>query len=416
VDFAKQTIVVRRNYTAKAGRPGSRTRDWNPQHPTGLPWPDHHPRVGGSSPSSGIPFPSGDREFVAARRVRYWPLSVPNFLSFLAPKRWARLNRPMNRLRLMNVVRRIDRVVFNPHDPGQRWRGVGSDANLRVLRFGSCEFRAMPRSHTIFADVGYPKNLCELLGQAGIRMEFSNVFVLDLDALPQTPDQLRKHVHLSGSPDVVLVQVGMRYAYRTVFGAGDRLNLIRDRIGRGLGPIIFPAYRLVSPTTRRLGRCDLSYEGPQRLGDFGRLLTQEWPGARVIVVGLFPVLLDAAFCRRVQQHVSADLLAYAQSIGVETVPMDDVVPPRREMYCANGAQLSELGGAAVGQALAEQILNGSAHRGEPSDSRHPSEAIAKRRPSAQEPPCYGRGSDSIGRTRVITESAEIDRRREDVFA
>jgi hypothetical protein len=214
----------------------------------------------------------------------------------------------------------------------------------------------MPVSHTLASEAGYPRHLAELLSARGVRMEFSNIFVNALEHLPRTAEGLREHVKLTGAPDVVLVQVGTHYSYRTIVGVGLRRSIVRDWFGLALGRHIFTAYRVANPIFRRLGRTYMDYPGAARLGEFLELVGRECPGAQVVVVGLFPVLADGAFSPAIQSAVSRDLLDEAARVGVDGLDMEQIVPPTPEAYCANGAQLSDQGSRRVAEALLEWMV------------------------------------------------------------
>lgn len=239
-----------------------------------------------------------------------------------------------------------------PADPARAWRGTSTgDPDLRILRFGGCEFREMPLSHTAGSEAGYPRHLAEALLGQGITVEFSDVFSPTFEGLPRTTEELRVHVKLTGAPDLILLQLGTNYSFRTILGAGDRRTQLRDRLGRTLGRGAFLGYRLVNPVVRVAGRPWLAYQGVDPLEGFVHLLRQEWPDAELLALGLVPVLVDGSFGAAIQERVSRDVLTRAGALGIPVFPLEDVVPGDRAFYCANGAQLNEAGSRLVADAL-----------------------------------------------------------------
>jgi hypothetical protein len=255
---------------------------------------------------------------------------------------------------LRDRVRALDLRLFHwPPDPGHAYRGTATTdrVDLRVVRYGGCEFRSMPVAHTLASQAGYPRHLGNLLAARGMLMEFSNIFVNALEYLPRTADGLREHVKLTGEPDVVLVQVGTHYSYRTILGVGLRRSIVRDMVGRALGRHVFAAYRMANPIFRHIGRHYLPYHGPARLREFLELVRRECPDAHVVVLGLFPPFADGAFSPTTQSAVSRELLEEAERVGVDTIDMEEVVPRTPAVYCSNGAQLNEQGSRLVAEAI-----------------------------------------------------------------
>lgn len=237
-------------------------------------------------------------------------------------------------------------------DPARGWRGTsGGKPDLRIQRYGGCEFREMPASHTVVSEAGYPRYFADRLASRGLTVEFSDRFTETFDELPRTAAELHEHVKLTAPPDLVLLQVGTNYAYRTLLGEGGRRRRIRDWVGRSLGRRAFGGYRIVDPVVRRLGRPYLRYGGAERLDDFVALVRSEWPEAEIVAIGLFPVMSDGSFDPGLQRRVSQETLDRARRLGVETLETEGLLPPDPGLYCANGAQLSPKGSRLVADAL-----------------------------------------------------------------
>jgi hypothetical protein len=267
------------------------------------------------------------------------------------------------RAKLRSGPQSLDQRLFrSPPNIAPSWRGTAEDgdADLRVLRFGGCDFRAMPLAHTVASEAGFPRHLAELLADRGQRMEFSNIFTAELEALPKTPEAVRQHVKLTGPPDVVLVQIAANYSYRTILGFGRRRNIVRDRVGLALGRHVFLGYKVATPFFRRLGRHHLDTAGARVLArDFLKLVRAEWPDARLIVLGLFPVFTDGAWNPAVQNLLSDEIREEAEALGLEYMSMEGVVPQTQAAYCANGSMLSDEGSRAVAEALLSRLDHGA---------------------------------------------------------
>lgn len=209
----------------------------------------------------------------------------------------------------------------------------------------------MPTAHTVVSEAGYPRYFAEQLASRGLTVEFSDRFTPTFEGLPRTWAELREHVKLTGPPDLVLLQIGTHYSYRTVLGPGERRDRVRDRLSRALGQRVFVAYKLLGPVVRRLGRPYREYHGVDELDAFIELIREEWPQAQLVAIGLFPVMSDGTFDPAVQDRVSREMLSRARHLGVPILDMEPVLAPDPALYCANGAQLNTEGSRVAADAL-----------------------------------------------------------------
>ena len=253
------------------------------------------------------------------------------------------------------LIRRIDDAVFGrPFDPTRAWRGSGEEGQplLRVARFGSCDFRAMDGPHGLNTEVGYPRFMADRLNADGVAVEFSNVFILKFEELPADAESLRRHVKLTGDPDVVLVTVGGIHAYRCVLPASRRLAELRDKISRAMGPFVYVAYRPVHVVARRFGRHYRPYTGTEPMVRFAEVVRREWPGARLVVVPSLTGARDGVFDARLLREIGDDTAARAASLGLDVLEIRDAVGTDMKLRAANGINPNTAGSRVIGEHVA----------------------------------------------------------------
>lgn len=256
------------------------------------------------------------------------------------------------------VIRRVDRAVFGrPFDPTRTYRGTVRDGEplLRVVRFGSCDFRAMDGPHGLHTPIGYPRFLVERLNRAGLSVEFSNVFLLLFSELPRDGEQLRRHVKLTGDPDVVLLTVGGIHAYRSILPASRRLAELRDKVSRLMGPFVYVAYRPMHVLARRFGRLYRPYGGTEEMVAFAELVRREWPDARIVVAPALRAACEGVFDRALLDRIGDETAGRARELGLDVCEIRDALGTDMALRAANGVNPNTAGSRVIGEHLAEWL-------------------------------------------------------------
>ena len=256
---------------------------------------------------------------------------------------------------LKAALKRIDNLVFGrPYDPTRKWHGSGEPGQplLRVARFGSCDFRAMDGPHGLNTDVGYPRFMADRLNEQGVAVEFSNIFLLLFDELPKDGEQLRRHLKLTGDPDVVLLTVGGIHAYRCILPASRRLAELRDKISRAMGPLVYVTYKPMHALARRFGKQYRPYRGTEPMVAFADLVRREWPDARLVVVPAIFGACEGVFDTKLLREIGDDMAARAESLGLDVLEIRHALGTDMSLRAANGVNPNTAGSKVVGEHIA----------------------------------------------------------------
>jgi hypothetical protein len=257
------------------------------------------------------------------------------------------------RRRLRALARPVYHRLLGPQpvDPTRRWRGTATPGEpaLRLAYYGDCAFRAMDRSHSISAPVGWPAVLADRLAARGTALEASLVFVGGYEGLP-AGEALTQHLRLSGDPDVVVVQNGAIYTRRILIPDAPWSLRLRDDVGRRLGRFVFAGYRLARPLVRLAGRPSVEYHGAAHLERFLGDVRRRWPEARVVMIPPHRRLIARAEQRRLEVRLIADARLAAERTGVDFLDVSEALPRSRpELRCANGWNYSSAGSELVAE-------------------------------------------------------------------
>jgi len=252
------------------------------------------------------------------------------------------------------------RTVVGPpvDDPVRAWHGTARDGLkvLRVLHVGDCGVRRMETSHDLYGPPGYPLFAAERLLRDGVGMEFTHYFAVSFEVLPDMKT-LRRHTHLSGEPDIVLVQVGSAYTRRILLPDTRRVHQLRDDVGRRAGRLVFAFYKLLRPCLRLFGRHSAKYTGPEGLERFVDRTQSAWPNAEVVLVAPFRRSPGYPPGEPIAARIEADLQALAASrSGVELFDANEALGRNPALRCVTGYNLNGRGCELVGAQLAGWIL------------------------------------------------------------
>lgn len=258
------------------------------------------------------------------------------------------------------LAKRSYRAVVGPPaiDEVRAWPGTavnGRGRRLRYLHVGDCNFRRMDYAHDTQAAPGYPRVAAEALADDGIGVDFAHYFCVRYEHLPE-PAALAARIKLPWQPDVVTVHLGASYTRWIVLPDTPRSMQLRVELGRRLGRLTYPGYRLMQPLVSLLGRPASPYEGTQALERFLLQLRETWPTTTVVVVPSFPRLGSNRRQLDLASRVEADMAAAIERCGVAFLDTANLLGTDPSLRGASGYQLNGKGSDVLGRELARQIL------------------------------------------------------------
>lgn len=243
------------------------------------------------------------------------------------------------------------------HDPGRRWPGTAAEGApaLKLMHVGDCGFRQMELGHDMVAPAGYPRVAAQLLRERdGIDVAFGHYFAPGFEALPDMAS-LKRHMHLDGDPDLVLVQTGGSYARKVVLPHRHAIHRLRADGNRRIGRLAYPVHALLRQWVRVVGRYASPYPGTEALERFLMQLREEWPEATLVVMPPFPRSHNYRKQLRIADRTDADIKAAAARCGAAVLDAGEALGFDRSLRCANAYNLNARGSRVVGELLAEWI-------------------------------------------------------------
>jgi hypothetical protein len=261
---------------------------------------------------------------------------------------------------LRRLARSAYRAVLGvppKRDRGRAWPGTATDDEepLRLLHVGDCGFRRMDFGHDLTAPPGYPLAAAEELRREGVGMAFGHYFAIAYADLPDM-ERLRRHMHLDGQPDVVVVQLGGSPARKVVLPHRAAIHRLRADAGRRLGRHIYLAHRVMRQWVRIAGRYPCEHGGLEHLERFLMQVTEAWPLARVVVIPPFPRSHNYRRQLEISRRIDADVKAAAARSGVGVLDAGPALGDDPSLRCANAYNLNAAGSTLVGGLLADWIL------------------------------------------------------------
>lgn len=288
---------------------------------------------------------------------------------------------------LKKLLRPIKDVVFDmPRDQAALWvleKPEEEVAYLDVLRFGACDFRETENAHTMAAPVGWPRYMGEEFERAGVKLAFQNLFVWHFGDFPDEATMLKRRRKRRGRPDVIIVQTGGFPAVRHIFGFNIWSFLARENLGRRLGPLMHPIWRVMDVFLRAFGR-PAAWHGPEpELEDFIAQLQRVWPGVPIEFWKQNDPVLEGFWVRSVADRLIEESTPVLERLDVpmlEAAPIPEVMALRG----ANGLNFNERGSRAVGTYYALHLLARYRHLAK-TPSQRKAEAAAEAAAAPSEP-------------------------------
>jgi hypothetical protein len=228
---------------------------------------------------------------------------------------------------------------------------------LRLLHVGDCGVRRMEGAHDLLAPLGYPVTTARELLRDGVGLDFSHYFCVSFETLPDM-EELRRHIRLSGDPDILLVQIGSAYTRKVILPDKARVHQLRDELGRRTGRLVLTFYRALRPCLRMFGRHSATYRGTHRLEQFAEAVQREWPSVKVVLVVPFRRSPGYRSGEPVAARISADLHSLAEMPNVCTFDANDLLGREPALRCVTGYNLNGDGSELVGARLAEFVREG----------------------------------------------------------
>jgi hypothetical protein len=229
---------------------------------------------------------------------------------------------------------------------------------LDILRIGSCEDRAMPDNHQANGPMGFPRFMLNRLARDGIRCGYQNLWIWTFEELPQTERELLKRRRMNRpAPDLIVFQVGPIYTGRHFLGGHRRVIGLRENLGKRIGPLIYPLWRVISKALRWRGFPTPPYPGPERLDRFLEVVKATWPDCVVALYEPTSPALEGGIDRAKLEHVADEMRAAADRHGdkVRIMPRPELGLDMR-LRISNGYNVNEAGARIVGRHFADWIL------------------------------------------------------------
>jgi lysophospholipase L1-like esterase len=279
------------------------------------------------------------------------------------------------------LIRRLARGTYRAllgqpptRDLGRTWPGTAAPGlrTLRLVHVGDCGFRRMELGHDMTAPPGYPLVAAERLLDDGVGVEFRHYFAIGLDELPDM-ERLQRVIRLDAAPDVVVVQLGGSAARKVVLPHKKPIHRLRADGNRRAGRHIYLAHRVLRQLVRIFGRYPTKHPGTVELERFLMELKRTWPAARVVVMPPFPRSHNYREQLRIAERTDADMKAAAARCGVPVIDTAPVLGFEPSLRCANAYNLNGKGARAVGDLLADWIVEHAlsvAQEGEPDGGLH----------------------------------------------
>ncbi len=261
---------------------------------------------------------------------------------------------------LKKLLKPVKDVLFDmPRDEAALWTLERPEAEdvpyLDVLRFGACDFRETEHAHTMAAPVGWPRYMADDMRREGVELAFQNLFVWHFEDFPDEATAIKRRRRRRGRPDVIVIQTGGYPAMRHIFGFNIWSFLARENLGRRLGPLMHPIWRVMDVILRAFGRPAPWHPVEPGLSEFVAMLRRVWPGVPIEFWKMNDPVLEGFWRRDIAERLIAEaepVLEQLELPVVEAAP----IPQTMALRGANGSNFNEAGSRAVGHHYALHLL------------------------------------------------------------
>ncbi|MFT4034639.1 MAG: hypothetical protein QM679_03575 [Patulibacter sp.] len=278
------------------------------------------------------------------------------------------------------LLKPVKAVLFEmPRDQAALWVLERPDEDdvpyLDVLRFGACDFRETAHAHTTAAPVGWPRYMAEDLAGAGVQLAFQNLFVWHFEDFPDAQTTLKRRRRRRGRPDLIVIQTGGYPTLRHVFGFNIWSFLARENLGRRLGPLMRPIWRVIDPLLRVFGRPAPWHPPEPGLREFVAMVRQIWPDVPIEFWQTNDPVLEGFWRRDIAQRLIDETMPVLAELAVPVIPPPPL-PQTMALRGANGSNFNAAGSRAVGAHYAQHLL---------ARYRHLARSAAQRRAAGEIP-------------------------------
>lgn len=253
---------------------------------------------------------------------------------------------------LKAVLRPIKNVLFDmPRDQAALWvleRPEDPDRPyLDVLRFGACDFRETKDAHTMAAPVGWPVYLAEEFERVGIELAFQNLFVWHFEDFPDEQTTKKRRRKRRGKPDVIIIQTGGYPAMRHIWGFNVWSFLARENLGRRLGPLMHPIWRVMDLILRAFGRPAPWHPTEPGLTEFVEMVRELWPGVPIEFWEQNDPVLEGFWRRDIAERLIEEATPVLAELEIPIIAPAPI-PQTMALRGANGMNFNNDGSRAVG--------------------------------------------------------------------
>jgi hypothetical protein len=261
---------------------------------------------------------------------------------------------------LKKVLRPLKNFLFTMHrDKAAAWvleRPEAMDEpSLDVMRFGACDFRETEDAHTMAAPVGWPKYMAAEMERQGTRLAFQNLFVWHFDDFPDEATMLKRRRRRRGAPDVIIIQTGGFPAMRHVLGFNLWSFLARENMGRHLGRLMHPIWRVISVILMAIGRPAPWSPPDPGLREFVAMVRRTWPGVPIEFWQQSEPVLRGFWKKSVADRLLEEALPILAELEIPVLDAPPI-PHTMALRGANGMNLNRRGSRAVGSWYADHLL------------------------------------------------------------
>lgn len=282
---------------------------------------------------------------------------------------------------IKRILKPIKDLLFDmPRDAAALWAlekpENPDEPYLDVLRFGACDFRETKDAHTLAAPVGWPLYMAEEAERGGVRLAFQNLFVWHFEDFPDEATTLKRRRKRRGKPDVIIIQTGGYPTMRHIWGFNLWSFLARENLGRRLGPLMRPIWRVMDVILRVFGRPAPWHPTEPGLTEFVTMIRRIWPDVPIEFWEQNDPVLEGFWERDVAVRLIAETEPVLKALEIPIIA-GAPIPQTLALRGANGMNFNNAGSRAVGAHYGLHLL---------ARYRHLARSINERKAAAEPAP------------------------------